>query len=89
MSEPIDRRTLAASFTASVVLGSEALSAETPVAPRPHAVPAEAAAPQHRHPGLLVELRAELLDNLVSRRLGLGDRHGDSSVDGFRDAGAG
>jgi hypothetical protein len=42
MSEPIDRRTFAA-FTASVVLGSEALSADTPVvAPRPHAVPTEA-----------------------------------------------
>jgi hypothetical protein len=42
MSEPIDRRTFAA-FTASVVLGREALAAETPaVAPMPHGVPTEA-----------------------------------------------
>ena len=43
MSEPVDRRTLAASFAASVILGSEAISADTPaVAPKPHAVPVEA-----------------------------------------------
>lgn len=43
MSEPIDRRTFAA-MTASVVLGREALSADTPaeVAPMPHARPTEA-----------------------------------------------
>ena len=43
MSEPIDRRTFAA-FTASVVLGREALAAGAPdVAPMPHAVgPTEA-----------------------------------------------
>ncbi|MBA4187912.1 MAG: ankryin [Planctomycetaceae bacterium] len=42
MPDPIDRRTFAA-FTASVVLGSEVLSAETPVvAPMPHGVPVEA-----------------------------------------------
>ncbi len=39
MSDPIDRRTFATAFAASVVLGSEALSADTPatVAPMPHA----------------------------------------------------
>ena len=44
MSEPLDRRTFATAFAASVVLGSEALSAETPlaVAPMPHGVPKEA-----------------------------------------------
>ncbi|MCI0700752.1 MAG: ankyrin repeat domain-containing protein [Planctomycetia bacterium] len=43
MSEPIDRRTFATTFAASVVLGSEALSAESlPVAPMPHAIPTEA-----------------------------------------------
>ncbi len=40
MSDPIDRRTLATAFAASVVLGSEALSAEP--APMPHGKPAEA-----------------------------------------------
>ena len=40
MSDPIDRRTLATAFAASVVLGSEALSAET--APAPHTKPTEA-----------------------------------------------
>jgi hypothetical protein len=40
MSEPIDRRTFATSLTASILLGSEALSAETPaVAPMPHSLP--------------------------------------------------
>jgi hypothetical protein len=44
MSEPIDRRTFAATFAASVVLGREALGAEAPeVAPMPHAVRTEAA----------------------------------------------
>lgn len=43
MSDPIDRRTFATAFAASVVLGSEALSADTPaVAPMPHGVPTEA-----------------------------------------------
>jgi hypothetical protein len=43
MSEPLDRRTFAATFAASVVLGREALGAETPeVAPMPHAKPTEA-----------------------------------------------
>ncbi|HEV3383279.1 MAG TPA: ankyrin repeat domain-containing protein [Gemmata sp.] len=44
MSEPVDRRTFATAFTASIVLGSEALSAETPaaLAPMPHAIPKEA-----------------------------------------------
>ena len=42
MSEPIDRRTFATAFTASVVMGSEALSAETPQAPLPHTLPTEA-----------------------------------------------
>jgi hypothetical protein len=43
MSEPLDRRTFATAFTASIVLGSEALSAETPtVAPMPHLMPAQA-----------------------------------------------
>lgn len=43
MAEPIDRRTFAA-MTASVVLGREALSADTPVevAPMPHTKPTEA-----------------------------------------------
>jgi hypothetical protein len=40
MSDPIDRRTFAATFAASVVLGSEALAAEP--APMPHPKPAEA-----------------------------------------------
>jgi hypothetical protein len=40
VSDPIDRRTLAATFAASVVLGSEALGAES--APPPHARPTEA-----------------------------------------------
>ncbi len=44
MSEPVDRRTFATALTASVVLGSEALSAETPtIAPMPHPIPMEAA----------------------------------------------
>ncbi|MBN9121560.1 MAG: ankyrin repeat domain-containing protein [Planctomycetes bacterium] len=44
MSEPVDRRTLAATFAASVVLGREAIGAETPeVAPMPHTKPVEAA----------------------------------------------
>ena len=43
MPDPIDRRTFATAFTASVVLGSESLSAATPeVAPMPHGVPTEA-----------------------------------------------
>jgi hypothetical protein len=43
MSDPIDRRGFAATFAASVVLGSEALAANTPqVAPMPHGVPTEA-----------------------------------------------
>jgi hypothetical protein len=44
MSEPLDRRSFATAFTASIVLGSEALSAETPttIAPMPHAIPKEA-----------------------------------------------
>lgn len=42
MSGPVDRRSFAAAFTASVVLGSEALSAEAPVvAPPPHPIPTE------------------------------------------------
>jgi hypothetical protein len=40
MSDPINRRTFATAFAASVVLGSEALSAEE--APAPHARPTEA-----------------------------------------------
>lgn len=40
MSEPIDRRTFAATFAASVVLGTDALGAE--VAPMPHAKATEA-----------------------------------------------
>lgn len=44
MSEPMDRRTFAAGFAASVVLGREAFGAEPlPVAPMPHAKPTEAA----------------------------------------------
>lgn len=43
MSDPIDRRTLATAFAATVVLGSDALSADTPaVAPPPHAQRVEA-----------------------------------------------
>ena len=43
MSEPIDRRTFATAFTATVVVGAEALSAEVPnVAPMPHTIPTEA-----------------------------------------------
>jgi hypothetical protein len=43
MPDPITRRTFAASCAATVVLGREALSADTPeVAPMPHAVPVEA-----------------------------------------------
>jgi hypothetical protein len=42
MSGSVDRRGFAAAFTATVVLGREAISAETPVAPMPHAVPVEA-----------------------------------------------
>ncbi|HSQ57223.1 MAG TPA: ankyrin repeat domain-containing protein [Gemmata sp.] len=43
MSTPLDRRTFTTAFAASFVLGSEALSAESPsVAPQPHGVPAEA-----------------------------------------------
>ena len=43
MAEPLDRRTFATAFATSAVLGSEALSAETPsLAPMPHAVPSEA-----------------------------------------------
>jgi hypothetical protein len=43
MPEPIDRRTLATAFAASVVLGSESLGADTPaIAPMPHAKPVEA-----------------------------------------------
>ncbi|VTT98578.1 ankyrin repeat domain protein : Putative ankyrin repeat domain protein OS=Fimbriimonas ginsengisoli Gsoil 348 GN=OP10G_3819 PE=4 SV=1: Ank [Gemmataceae bacterium] len=42
MPDPIDRRSFAA-FTASVVLGREALAADTPdVAPMPHRLPTEA-----------------------------------------------
>ena len=41
MSEPIDRRTLATTFAATVVLGHETLAAEP--APMPHGKPAEAA----------------------------------------------
>jgi hypothetical protein len=40
MSDPVDRRTFAATFAASVVLGREALSAEP--APAPHGKPVEA-----------------------------------------------
>jgi hypothetical protein len=40
MNEPIDRRTLAATFAASVVLGREGLTAEP--APAPHPKPTEA-----------------------------------------------
>src|SRR5262245_48303343 len=44
MSDPIDRRTFAATFAASVVLGREAIGAEqVPVAPPPHTKPTEAA----------------------------------------------
>ena len=43
MSDPIDRRTLAATFAASVVLGSEVLSADT--APPPHTKPPHAPNP--------------------------------------------
>ncbi len=42
MSDPIDRRNFAVSFAATVVLGGEAISAETPQAPMPHGVPTEA-----------------------------------------------
>lgn len=43
MSDPLDRRTFAATFAASVVLGREAPAAEPPaVAPMPHAVRTEA-----------------------------------------------
>jgi hypothetical protein len=43
MSDPLDRRTFAATFAASVVLGREALGAEPlEVAPMPHAKPTEA-----------------------------------------------
>jgi hypothetical protein len=41
MSDPVDRRTFATAFAATVVVGAEALSAETPVAPMPHGVPVE------------------------------------------------
>src|SRR5438445_41680 len=40
MPDPIDRRTFAASFAASVVLGSEAIGAETAPAPHPKATEA-------------------------------------------------
>ena len=44
MPDPLDRRTFAATFAASVVLGREAVSAEAPaVAPVPHPRPVEAA----------------------------------------------
>lgn len=44
MSDSINRRTFATAFAASVVLGSDAVSAEPlPVAPPPHAKPVEAA----------------------------------------------
>jgi hypothetical protein len=43
VSNPIDRRTFAATFATSVVLGSEALAADAPeVAPMPHGVRTEA-----------------------------------------------
>lgn len=42
MSDPVDRRGFAATFAASVVLGSESLSADTPVAPMPRGVRTEA-----------------------------------------------
>ena len=43
MSDPITRRAFSATCAASVVLGREAISAETPVvAPMPHGVPVEA-----------------------------------------------
>jgi hypothetical protein len=40
MSDPVDRRTFATAFAASVVLGGEAMGAEP--APRPHSKPTEA-----------------------------------------------
>src|SRR4051794_1019955 len=40
MSDPIDRRTLATAFAASVVLGSDALGAEPAPAPHPKATEA-------------------------------------------------
>ena len=44
MSDPVDRRGFAASFAATVVLGREVLSADTPAAaPMPAGVPVEAA----------------------------------------------
>lgn len=43
MSNPIDRRAFAATFASSVVLGREALAADTPdIAPMPHGVRTEA-----------------------------------------------
>jgi hypothetical protein len=43
MSDSIDRRTFAATFAASMVVGSEALAADGPaIAPKPQAVPTEA-----------------------------------------------
>src|SRR5687768_13327165 len=43
MSNPIDRRTFATTFAATVVLGSESLAADAPeVAPMPHGVRTEA-----------------------------------------------
>jgi hypothetical protein len=43
MAEPVDRRTFTTAFAASVVVGSEALSAEDAVqAPSPHPAPTEA-----------------------------------------------
>ena len=43
MPDPLDRRTFATAFAASVVLGNESLAAGTPeVAPMPHGLPTEA-----------------------------------------------
>jgi len=43
MPDPIDRRTFAAAFASTVVLGNEALTQAQPaIAPMPHAVPTEA-----------------------------------------------
>ncbi len=42
MSDSIDRRGFATAFSASIVVGTEALSAETPIAPPPQPAPVEA-----------------------------------------------
>lgn len=68
MSEPIDRRSFATAFAASIVLGSDALGADTPaeVAPAPHAKAVEAPfARDYPQPGFTPSWRRPQINRLM------------------------